>query len=77
MSGSTGTDRAGAEGDDPTMPKRVIRTVTPPYRGRRDTEMSVIGWGYFLGLIVLLVPLLPFIVIVWLLSKAMEALRGR
>jgi len=35
-------------------------------------EMDIIGWSLFLGLVVLLVPLLPFIVIVWLISKLAE-----
>ncbi|NHN60917.1 hypothetical protein G9466_17785 [Halorussus sp. JP-T4] len=49
--------------------KKVVRTVTPGYRGRPDAEMTTIGIAYGLGLLVLLVPLLPFIVIVWLVSK--------
>lgn len=49
---------------DESTPKAVLRTVTPPYRGRPDSEMSTIGFSIFLGLLVLLVPLLPFILIV-------------
>jgi hypothetical protein len=44
--------------------KKVLRTVTPPYRSRPDTEMNTIGWLLFLGLLSVLVPLLPFILIV-------------
>ncbi|WP_276280178.1 DUF7535 family protein [Halorussus caseinilyticus] len=60
------------EADDDAIPapvKKVARTVTPPYRGRPDTEMTTIGIVYFLGLVVLLIPMLPFIAIVWVISK--------
>jgi len=36
--------------------------------------MDVIGWGVALGLVILVMPLLPFIVIVWLISKVVERL---
>ncbi|WP_433628625.1 DUF7535 family protein [Halomicrococcus sp. NG-SE-24] len=55
--------------EEPGAVKKTIRTVTPYYRGRPDTEMTTIGIVYFLGLVVLLVPLLPFLLIVWLVSK--------
>ncbi|MFC6837027.1 DUF7535 family protein [Halomarina ordinaria] len=51
---------------------RAIDTVTPGYFGRRDVEMDAIGWALFLGLVILLVPLLPFLVIVWAISKLFE-----
>jgi len=60
------------ETDDGAMPapvKEALRTVTPSFRGRPDTEMTAIGIAYFLGLVVLLIPLLPFIVVVWVVSK--------
>jgi Na+-transporting methylmalonyl-CoA/oxaloacetate decarboxylase gamma subunit len=34
--------------------------------------MDIIGWGMALGLVVLVMPLLPFIIIVWLISKVVE-----
>jgi hypothetical protein len=46
-----------------------VRSVTPPYRGRPDAEMTTIGIAYFLGLVVLLIPFLPFIAVVWVISK--------
>lgn len=55
--------------------RETIRTVTPSYHGRPDEEMDVIGIGIFLGLLVLLVPLLPFLLVVWVISKVLE--RGR
>jgi hypothetical protein len=36
--------------------------------------MDAIGWGIALGLVILLLPLLPFIIIVWGISKVTEAL---
>ncbi len=62
----------GDSGQEPV--KKVLRTVTPPVRGRSDSEMNVIGLGVFLGMLVLLVPLLPFLFIVWLVSKLTDAL---
>ncbi len=55
------------------LPK-PLRTVTPSSRTHPDRGMDSIGWGMFLGLLVLLFPLLPFILIVWLISKVTEAL---
>ena len=68
---SQGASDAGAESAVPEPVKKAMRTVTPPFRGRPDAEMTVIGTAYFLGLVILLIPLLPFLVIVWLVSKAM------
>ena len=61
-----GLNRAGmSEEEDGT----VLRTVTKPYRSRADDEMNIIGLLYGLGLLVVLIPLLPFIVLLWVLSK--------
>lgn len=65
------------ESEDPGVPARVYRTVTPPYLGRPDAEMTAIGIAYFLGIVILLIPLLPFIVIIWVLSKVFDALANR
>jgi hypothetical protein len=62
-----------SESDEPGVLKRAYRTVTPPMRGRPDAEMDAIGLAMLAGLIVLLVPLLPFIVIVWVLTKLLDA----
>jgi hypothetical protein len=56
----------------PEPAKRVLRTVSPPYRGRPDAEMTTIGWLLFVGMLFVLVPLLPFLVIVWLLTKVAD-----
>ena len=61
-----------SDADDDREP---LRTVTPSYLGRPDMEMDVIGWGYFFGILILLVPLLPFIVILWVGDKVLAFLR--
>lgn len=67
----------GASGrqEEPSTRRKVYRTVTPPYFGRPDTEMTVIGIAYVLGVVVLLVALLPFLAAVWLLSTVMDRYR--
>ena len=47
----------------------VIRTVTAPYRSRSDDEMNIMGMLLGLGLIMVMIPLLPFIAILWVVSK--------
>ncbi|MFC7224741.1 MULTISPECIES: DUF7535 family protein [Halalkalicoccus] len=66
-----------SESDDESTVKKVVRTVTPSFRGRPDQEMNVIGVTYFLLLLILLVPLLPFVLIVWLLTKLFGAVKRR
>lgn len=66
-----------SESDDESTIKRVVRTVTPGFKGRPDQEMNVIGITYFLLLLILLVPLLPFVLIVWLLTKVFGAIQRR
>ncbi|WP_416838578.1 hypothetical protein [Haloferax sp. DFSO52] len=52
-----------------SLPQKAYRTVTPRTGMRPDMEMDSIGWVMFLILVMLMVPLLPFIVIVYVLSK--------
>ncbi|MFC3477985.1 DUF7535 family protein [Halobacterium litoreum] len=61
----------------PEPAKRVLRTVTPPYRSRPDAEMTTVGWMVFLGLLAVLVPLLPFVLVVWLISKVADFVSGQ
>jgi hypothetical protein len=65
-----------SEEDEASLAKRVYRSVGPQYRGRPDAEMDSIGWTMFLILVVILVPLLPFLVIVWLITKGFDVLTG-
>jgi hypothetical protein len=52
-----------------TLPRKVYRTVSPVSHGRADYEMGAIGWTIFLVLLFLLVPFLPVVLAVWLVSK--------
>ncbi|UPM41889.1 DUF7535 family protein [Halocatena salina] len=54
-----------------------VPTVTPEYFGRPDREMDVIGWIIFLGLIVLLVPLSPFLILIWVVGRLMNRATSR
>jgi len=56
--------------------RQVVDAVTPPYQGRPNDAMTTFGFGYFLVLVVVLVPLLPYLVIVWALGKLLDAVRG-
>jgi len=47
----------------------LIRTVTKPYRSRADSEMSIMGMLLGLGLVMVMIPLIPFLVILWAFSK--------
>lgn len=57
------------DADDPSAVKKVLRTVTPPSRMHRNVEMDTIGWAIFAGMLVVALPLLPVLVVVWLLTK--------
>lgn len=46
-----------------------LHTVTKPYRSRPDAEMNFIGIAYGAGLLLILIPLLPLLVIIWVLGK--------
>lgn len=56
--------------------RSVIRTVTAPYRSRSDDEMNVISLLYGLGLLIVLIPLLPFLIALWAISVINDALGG-
>lgn len=55
--------------DEPGAVKQALRTVTPASKGHRDAEMDAIGWTILVGLVVIMLPLLPVLVVVWVLSK--------
>jgi hypothetical protein len=57
--------------------RRAYRTVSPSYGPRPDAEMDSIGWAMLLLMLALFVPLLPFVIVVWAVSKVAEALVGR
>lgn len=47
----------------------LVRTVTAPYRSRSDDEMNLVGMLLGLGLVLVMIPLLPFLLLVWAASK--------
>ncbi|WP_224270292.1 DUF7535 family protein [Haloprofundus salinisoli] len=66
-----------SDDETPGLMTKAYRTVTPGYRSHPDTEMNVIGLTYALLLVILIVPLLPFMVIVWLLTRVFERIERR
>lgn len=72
---STGSDIQPA--DDPGVLTKAYRSVSPRYTSHSDAEMDSIGWAIFLGMLVLLLPLLPILVLVWVLERGINALAGR
>jgi hypothetical protein len=69
---------APAKADDDTgVLTKAYRSVSPRYESRGNAEMDSVGWAVFLGILVLLVPLLPFLAVVWVLEKAVGAVAGR
>jgi hypothetical protein len=63
--------------EEPGGLRRAYRTVTPGYLPRPDAGMDAVGWGLLVGIVLLLVPLLPFLVVVWLLSRLIELVGAR
>ncbi|MFC7136263.1 DUF7535 family protein [Halobaculum litoreum] len=62
--------------DDAGLLRTAYRTVTPGYDSHEDDEMNAIGWAIFLGVVAIMLPLLPFVAIVWGISKVVEAITG-
>jgi hypothetical protein len=54
----------------------LVRTVTPGYRARPDNEMHAIGLLYAAVLLILVVPLLPFVAVFWLVSRLIDGVRS-
>ncbi|KTG29694.1 DUF7535 family protein [Haloferax profundi] len=66
-----------SEEESLSLPEKAYQTVTPGSSTRPDMEMDSIGWTMFLILAVLFVPLLPFIVIVYVFSKLFDYLAAQ
>ena len=67
-----------SESEEPPRPvRRAVRTVTPPYRGRSNEEMNLIGYLLIGGLLILLVPLGPIILVAWVLVRIWRAVSQR
>ncbi|MHB9287565.1 hypothetical protein ACKVMT_11080 [Halobacteriales archaeon Cl-PHB] len=58
-----------ASADDPDALEGRQRTVTTPSLGHENLEMDYVGWAIFAGLLVIMVPLLPVLVVVWVVAK--------
>jgi hypothetical protein len=56
------------DGDETTALPEALRTATPPYIGRPNTEMNLIGWVIFVGIGILLLPILPVLAVYWLVA---------
>ena len=56
---------------------KAYRTVRPRYHGRPDVEMNTIGWAIFLGVLILLVPLVPLLLAYWVVGKVIGLLTPR
>ncbi|MFT4890393.1 MAG: hypothetical protein ACI9YT_001308 [Halobacteriales archaeon] len=63
---------AASDSESDSTLVEAIRTVTPPTPNRSNLEMNTFGWGLLLGLVILLIPLLPFVIIIWAISKVLE-----
>ena len=48
----------------------LLRTVTPLTGEHPNQQMDVIGWIVFAVMAVVLLPLLPVFLVVWIVSKA-------
>jgi len=65
-----------SEQSDPGVLESAYRTVTPGYGSHDDTEMDLLGWVLFLGVMTLLFPLLPLFALFVLGPKAVKAIRS-
>lgn len=61
---------------DPGVLESAYRTVTPGYRSHGDTEMDLLGWVLFLGILTLLFPLIPLFLLLVLGTKVIKAIRS-
>lgn len=64
-----------SQGDDPGAVEKVLRTVMPGSKGHRDTSMDTIGWVILLGVVVVLLPLIPIVLVGWLGLKIIGFVR--
>lgn len=60
---------------EPTPGDGLLPSVTHRYVSRPNAEMNLVGWLLFALLLVLLLPLLPFIAVAWLVSKLADVAR--
>jgi len=65
-----------ADADDESDVRAALRTVTPLSTEGPNVQMNLFGYLVAAPLLLLLLPLLPFIVAGWLVSKGLGVLRG-
>lgn len=65
-----------ADTDEESTVRSALRTVTPLSTEGPNVQMNVFGYLVALPLVLLLLPLLPFVVVWWLGAKGLSALRG-
>ncbi|AFK18154.1 hypothetical protein E6P09_05160 [Haloferax mediterranei ATCC 33500] len=66
-----------SEDDSLSLSQKAYRSVTPETSMHPNIEMDSIGWTMFLILVVLMLPLLPFLIIVYALSKGFDYFAGQ
>jgi hypothetical protein len=77
MSSEATPESGGESGSDPGVLTKAYDALSPQYLPRPDAEMDTIGWSIFLGMVVILLPLLPFLVVGWVITKMLDALTPR
>ena len=63
--------------DDPSGDSQLPdlpRSVTGASDTHPDAQMNAIGWLVFGGLVILLLPVVPFLAVIWLFEKATDSL---
>ncbi|WP_255151581.1 DUF7535 family protein [Halorarius halobius] len=55
---------------------RFVDSVTPRYVGRPDSEMHAIGLLLGAIIFVLLIPILPFLLVLWAVNRLVNARKG-
>ncbi|MFB6200923.1 MAG: hypothetical protein ABEI98_02825 [Halorhabdus sp.] len=65
-----------ADADDESDVRTALRTVTPLTTEGPNVQMNLFGYLVALPLVLLILPLLPFIAVGWVVSKVLGALRG-
>lgn len=70
-------NEAQTESDGTDGSTSQSRGVSGSYEPTVNAQMDVIGWLTFLGVVVFLLPVLPFLVVGWTLDTLSTAVTGR
>lgn len=72
------TEEPDNDGDDEDDPGPIEGSpVRPPMTGHRVLEMDAIGWAIFIALLVIMIPLLPLIALLIVITRLLGWGRGR